>query len=965
MSLPNEDRSTTALSEGKQDASLSGTYAARPGAQDTAPAGISTTGSEHPSTAPFVDSSAPTTTGDKPLSSSVKNSLDSVADQSPSTQSVAEQLPSAQAAADAVKAGASSLLAGISNLALGVNNATADNAAASHPESHKAQDVDDLHIPGAFEDETSDREDIAAVQRGAQSAAQALPSTQAVKETIPGVGSGSSNTASNTSGSITEQVQAGARSVQDQAQQGVEYVKEQLPGQQRQTENERIHKDGTDYIKSQLHNQNINSVGASSTTNQLAGQVPLESRAVPDIVQDSQRQAGGAAPLDESATSIHGSGPTTSQLAGQVPLESGRVPAVVADSQRQAGVSPEAAANPQAVQDKKHLEKELREEVPTANISSVGATSTTNQLTGQVPLELRGVPQVVADSQKRADVSPEASANAEVVREKRQVEQELKREVPEQTSKDNTPVNLGEAVSGGLAAAGAAIASAATSARQTAQEATGTDPVSVLPTSTQRAIDGNAQPSSSAGSGAVPQVVQASQQQAGVSPEASANPEAVREKSQLERELQSEVPRQGDGGITANIGQSVAGGLAATAAAAAGAATYAREKTAETTGTDPVSVLPTSAQQAIDGDRSTSGSTHVPQVVSESQRAAGTGPEAAADPTAVQEKSEMERELKREVPIEPATSGDRGITGTIAGGAAAAGAAAVGAATDAREKTAKTTGTDPVSVLPASAQQAIDGDGATSRSTRVPQVVSESQRAAGTGPEAAANATAVQEKSQVERELKREVPPEPATSGDQGITGAIAGGAAAAGSAAAGAATYARERTAEVTGTDPVSVLPETAQRSTDPSSTASAGLPSRSAADLTHEHRPQTLPQSEITAGEQERGLGEGGAGLSHLGNLNESSSFPRVVGGSSLGGVDLRSGVHNGVVGDHLDDTQSTGVNRIPSRETESESAAPVAHIGSVRNVDLSAGVKNTVVGSGAEEHVSQEDLSRGSGL
>ena len=244
MSIPTENTSI-ALPESRQDANLASTQASRPG--NTVPAGVST---EHPSTAPFVDSSTAHTTNDKSLSDSVKNSLDSVAQQTPTTQSVTDQLPSAQQATDALKAGASSLVAGISSLAFGVSDAATKNAADTHPESEKARNVDDLHIPGAFESATSDREDIADVQRGVQSVSDSLPSSQQVKQTIPGISSRSGN--------------------------------------------EQIHKDGTDYIKSQLENRNINSVGVSNTCpyhparacygNEVDEAIPCTTYGTPDIL---------------------------------------------------------------------------------------------------------------------------------------------------------------------------------------------------------------------------------------------------------------------------------------------------------------------------------------------------------------------------------------------------------------------------------------------------------------------------------------------------------------------------------------------------------------------------------------------------------------------------------------------------------------------------------------------------------
>jgi hypothetical protein len=65
-------------------------------------------------------------------------------------------------------------------------------------------------------------------------------------------------------------------------------------------------------------------------------------------------------------------------------------------------------------------------------ISSVGPQSTTAVLAGAVPLEPKGVPEVVSESQAKAHVSPEASANPEAVAEKKDVEAELKKKVPEE-----------------------------------------------------------------------------------------------------------------------------------------------------------------------------------------------------------------------------------------------------------------------------------------------------------------------------------------------------------------------------------------------------------------------------------------------------------------------------------------------------------------------------------------------------
>lgn len=177
-----------------------------------------------------------------------------------------------------------------------------------------------------------------------------------------------------------------------------------------------------------------------------------------------------------------------------------------------------------------------------AAISSVGANSTTNQLAGQVPLEPRGVPEVVTESQKEAGESPEAAANPEAVQEKKEMESELKETVPEEqptTSADQDGVT--GAIAGGAAAAGAAVVGAAAIAREKATETTGTDPVSVLPASVQETVDENTKPAADVAD-AVPAEVKESQKEAHVEPEASANPEAVHEKSDVEKELLAKVP---------------------------------------------------------------------------------------------------------------------------------------------------------------------------------------------------------------------------------------------------------------------------------------------------------------------------------------------------------------------------------------------------------------------------------------
>ncbi|PPJ54806.1 hypothetical protein CBER1_04069 [Cercospora berteroae] len=183
-------------------------------------------------------------------------------------------------------------------------------------------------------------------------------------------------------------------------------------------------------------------------------------------------------------------------------------------------------------------------------VNSVGPTSTTNQMAGQVPLEPRGVPEVVKESQQEAGVAPEASANPEAVAEKKELEAELKDKIGK--PEDQTSSAIGGAFGGAAAGAGAAALGAAAVARQKTHEVTGTDPVSVLPASVQKTVDENTKPSGGdttrPAADAVPTEVKESQKEAHVAPEASANPEAVQEKADVEKELLQKVPESQAGG---------------------------------------------------------------------------------------------------------------------------------------------------------------------------------------------------------------------------------------------------------------------------------------------------------------------------------------------------------------------------------------------------------------------------------
>lgn len=216
----------------------------------------------------------------------------------------------------------------------------------------------------------------------------------------------------------------------------------------------------------------------------------------------------------------------------------------------------------------------------------------------------------------------------------------------------------------------------------------------------------------------VPEAVVESQKEAGVSPEASAIPEEVKEKSAFEKELLNEVPKapttsegtagkgtdKSEKGVSAGEAAAAIGGAAVAIGGAVTAAAYAAKD----------KYLPESVQKSIDSMNGTSNATTAadgtPEVVKESIAESGQSAEAAAYAEPLAEKSAVEKELLSEVKREPA-----------------------------------------VPETPATAAQV------------APEVVKESIAESGQGAEAAAYSAPIAEKSAVEKELLSEVKPEQST----------------------------------------------------------------------------------------------------------------------------------------------------------------------------------------------------------
>ena len=148
-----------------------------------------------------------------------------------------------------------------------------------------------------------------------------------------------------------------------------------------------------------------------------------------NMIPESSLPMGGQGSVEKDPGPVIqsvGAESSTAALAGQVPKEPRGVPEVVSESQQEAGVGPEAAGNQEAVKEKSAMEKELEGKVPAEPAASegTGTAGTSNSAAGSK------VPGVVQESIAQAHQSPEAAANEEVVGEKSAVEKELLKKTP-------------------------------------------------------------------------------------------------------------------------------------------------------------------------------------------------------------------------------------------------------------------------------------------------------------------------------------------------------------------------------------------------------------------------------------------------------------------------------------------------------------------------------------------------------
>ncbi|TGJ87012.1 hypothetical protein E0Z10_g1773 [Xylaria hypoxylon] len=370
----------------------------------------------------------------------------------------------------------------------------------------------------------------------------------------------------------------------------------------------------------------MNSAAPDSTTAALAAGVPLEKKE--NGVEAEKSDLPGSYPETPAAELSNGNAFGVNPL----PAAAGAVnPITLAPGEKvPEGLAAESTtSNVQLDPESYEKSDEIPGGFPVA-FSSAAPVSTTAALAADAPIESK-VPEVVKESQENAHVDPEASAVPEEVEEKAAVEKELLDKVKEApstsegtagvgTEKTEDVVTPGEAtaavVAAVSAAAGAALAGViaakdvavdktqdvVATAQTTAISAATQLPDSVkeeLPESVQSAIATTQKEEvREEVSPEAPTEVKESIIEAGESPEAAANTEAVEEKKAVEAELLSEVKL---------------------------------------------------VDSAANGEPREEVSSEIPATVKESIAVSGRSPEAATNTEAVEEKKAVETELLEEV----------------------------------------------------------------------------------------------------------------------------------------------------------------------------------------------------------------------------------------------------------------------------------------------------------------------------
>lgn len=375
----------------------------------------------------------------------------------------------------------------------------------------------------------------------------------------------------------------------------------------------------------------VQSVGPHATTADLAAEVPLEpprdmaaEEAAATVVKDEP---------SEPPVTVSSIGPeaTTAALAAEVPLEEVAAQEPIVPEATKAIVAPEDLPTPDPKSVPGYLPDFAEPIEPVDQVVSVNPIPASETADNPIHLE------------PNEPVPPSTTNVTDNVK--------LDKESYEQADASN--LGVGATATAALAAVTEALTSAATTATETAKHLI---PESVLPIVTGGATEPD---HTTATTETVPEVVVVSQIRAEVEPEASAVPEAVEHKQEVEKELIAKTELAAPVEVTIEspraevpevVRESQVEANALPEASASPVAVEAKkeieaELKSEVKPAEPISEQPTEKPSEIPA---------VPEVVSSSIAAAGASPEATANPAAVEAKHEVEEAIAKQVkPEEP------------------------------------------------------------------------------------------------------------------------------------------------------------------------------------------------------------------------------------------------------------------------------------------------------------------------
>lgn len=364
------------------------------------------------------------------------------------------------------------------------------------------------------------------------------------------------------------------------------------------------------------------------------------------------------------------------------------------------------------------------------------------------------VPGIVRESQQIAHASPEASEVRESVEHKHEAEEELQHQVPvvaPTATGDSVAQNVTEAAqTAGYTAAGAAktaadyagpaVVAAAEYAQNAAQEA-----ADYIVPAAQNAAETTKVAAQDAYERAVPAMQNAAETTKVAAQDAynysapiAQNAADTTTAAAYNAANTTNEAAQNAYGYAVPVAQNAAQNAAENTKAAGSTAAESAQNASQTAGTTIANAAASAGLSSALGYQAPEAESGVPEIVKDSQEEANAAPEASASPLAVDQKADVEKELKAEV-----TRAQPSDETTIASQAKAAVGSAASTLTHAAAATGLTTAPEQ-HAAPVSS---------------VPDVVQNSMAAADAAPEAASNQDQVLLKEHCEEDLTSRVPP--------------------------------------------------------------------------------------------------------------------------------------------------------------------------------------------------------------